>query len=84
MLQKFDIWNRESKDPAIMPLAESGKLLEIYKELRLEQSTYEFYFRIKDKEHKFKIYDITDLKDKSYVALLKEINKFFKIKEIVE
>lgn len=83
-LQKFDIWNMESKDPTIMLPAESEKLLEIYKDLRLEKSTYEFFFRIKDSKHKFTIYDITALKDANYLSMLKEINKLFGIKEILE
>ena len=82
-LKNYEIWNLETKTPQ---MAKNGKeFLEMYGEnFETERSTYEFIFRIKNKEHRFQVYHITGLRDKRYFYILKEMNKFFEIKGIWE
>jgi len=81
-LQKYDIWNLQSP-LEILPKIKTPEE-DPYEYFETSHSTYEFIFRIGDREHKFEVYYIRGLKDKRYTRVLKEMNKFFEIKGIWE
>lgn len=81
-LHKYNVWNLKSPLEILSKIKTPEE--DPYENFVTSRSTYEFIFRIKDKKHKFEVYHITGLKDKRYLHVLKEINKFFGIKEIWE
>lgn len=83
-LQKYDVWSLTSKTLEELDLNLSDEELarkfeDMYEVARLEESTYQFFFRVKNEEHRFKVYDIEGLKDKKYLNLLKDIKNSFGI-----
>lgn len=83
-INDLNVWGFRSITPVDFPGDDEKILLSLYEQLRLEQSNYEFYFRVKKYENKFRVYDILKLRDKKYLNLLKTLNWFFNNEMIIE
>jgi hypothetical protein len=81
-LKSLGIWSKESKTAEILYERIKGKnpeeaeklYLEMYEYLELEQDTLFFTIRVKNLEHKFEVYDIEGLRDKTYLKIREEID----------
>ncbi len=85
-LDNLRTWSLESKDPikamdeplrkGLNEKAEKA-LLDMYPNFMLEQDTYGFFLRVRDRIHEFQAYDVPGLKDQTYSSILKEMVHFF-------
>lgn len=80
VLEEIGVWDLESPMDVLKRLKsqEEGP----YTEFLSDQEWWQFRFRIGLKEHRLEVYYVQGLKDKRYLRILREINKFLKVKNV--
>ena len=75
VLEELDIWNLKTID--LETLRPDDDESDPYENCPTEGSDYEFFLNIGERSHEFKAYEIEGLKDKRYLRIRKEIDRFF-------
>lgn len=81
-LEELGIWASQSMTPDTLLEKIEGKtpeeaekiVFEMYESLELDRDTLYFTIRVKNLEHKFMVWDIENLRDKSYLKIRKAID----------
>lgn len=80
ILEECRVWELESPMDVLKRIKSPEE--DPYFVFNNDQEWWQFRFRIGSKEHRFELYFIQGLKDKRYLRVLKEINRFLKVKNV--